>query len=722
MLTELNLKQVYRTGEDSLLEDFYSPCLSASTSYDRAVGYFSSSLFQEALKGIGSFIRRDGKIRLIIGHPLSDDEFNIIKSAEDDKEVERYLIEKFDEIAFGLDDDASINRLDIFKFLVFTKKLEIKFALRRVGMYHEKIGCFRDKNGSEVVFQGSANETEFANSSHKNFESIMVFSNWNTPEHIYENYTRPFLEGFERIWRKDEPSIITLDLTSKLYARISEGCQNQSLESFQSEFDFEVEVEDSCPNIPLKLNGSSFKLKEHQLKAIESWSREGREPDCVRGVLKLATGAGKTITSICCAVRLYNMIRKKNGVFSFIISVPYDNLAEQWVGILKLFNFNPIKCYRSSARWIKELNIVNQQLLTGMLDNICLVVVNKTLTDARFQEYLTNLTSNTKMFFVGDECHHHSSMNILNSLPACQFRMGLSATPYYDDFSLIEYDDTKKEAITSYYGNIVSEYSLSDALSDNVLTPYNYYVHPVYFNEEESDEYIKLSKDIAKKFAIGETLDSENSSLSSLLSKRTRLMGNLSDKIRVLKNTLNLIDENDKKHTLVYCGDGSVETINETSIRQVDLVSQALHKSGWTAQKFTSSEGSLSRVRIMNAFRNEEIDSLIAIRVLDEGIDVPVCKTAIIMASSKNPRQYVQRRGRILRKAENKNHANIHDFLVIPSDEIIEAGYGKKLLLNEFARIMEFNSLAINSSVTKKNINVIIDDNRIDLEELEFLI
>ena len=659
---------------------------------------------------------------MIIGHPLNENEFNIIKSAEDNSEVEDYLLEQYEKILCELDDNASINRLDIFKFLVFTKRLEIKFALRRVGMYHEKMGCFRDENGSEIVFQGAANETEFANSSNKNFESIMVFSNWNMPEDIYESYTRPFLDGFERIWEKNEFSIITLDLSSKLYEKISEGCQDKSYESFQNEINFEIENEDDCPNIPDKLNGSPFKLKEHQIKAIESWSKEGRGSDCVRGVLKLATGAGKTITSICCAVRLYSMIKKKKGVFSFVISVPYDNLAEQWVDILKLFNFNPIKCYRNSAHWIKELNLVNQQLLTGMLDNICLVVVNKTLTDVKFQEYLKQFNSNTKMFFVGDECHHHASTKIINSLPLCQFRMGLSATPYYDDFSFIEYDDTKKEAITSYYGGIVAEYDLSNALSDGVLTPYNYYVHPVHFNYEESVEYVQLSKDIAKKFAIGETLDYENSLLTSLLSKRTRLLGNLSDKIRALNNTLMLIDENDKKHTLVYCGDGSVEVTGETSIRQVDLVSQVLHEASWTAQKFTSNEGSLSRVRIMRAFKDEEIDSLIAIRVLDEGIDVPACKTAIIMASSKNPRQYIQRRGRILRKAKNKTHANIHDYIIIPSKEIMDNGYGKKLLMNEFSRIIEFNSLAINSSITKNNIREIIDENGIDLEELEYII
>ncbi|WP_172380627.1 DEAD/DEAH box helicase family protein [Vibrio sp. Vb339] len=726
LLNEILLKSVYRSNNDSLLEDFYIPCLHASSSYDRAVGYFSSSLFYEALKGLSGFVYNNGKMRLIIGHPLSSDEFNIVKESEDFGEVESFLENKYEEIVNSLDTKSSIHRLEVFKFLILNGQLEIKFALRRTGMYHEKIGRFSDDAGNEVVFQGSANETEFANASSKNFESIMVFANWKAPEEIFNEYTKPFTYGFQRLWDNEEDDTITFDVSSSLYEKITKNAKKTPSEfSLDEELKLEIferNQKRAGPNIPKLLNDIPFELKKHQLEAIENWKKIGSEQNGIRGILKLATGAGKTITSISCAVRLYNMLKTKGQKFSLVVAVPYDNLAEQWVDILRVFGFDPIKCYRSSSKWKSELNKAQQQLITEAIDNVCLVVINKTLRKEVFQEYISKIDKITYQFFIGDECHHHSSLGLAKALPNSSFRMGLSATPYYEEDSLIEYSDERKQILSNYYGEVVSTYDLGDALRDDVLTPYKYFIHPVFLNENESEEYINLSKEIGHKFAMGESLDSEQSNLSSLLSARSRLLANLDNKLDALKIAMSKIPKDDKCHSLVYCGDGYVDIDNQENRRQVDVVSSLVNKLGWTNQKFTSTEGKLARHQIMKSFKDGAIDALIAIKVLDEGIDVPVCKRAFILASSKNPRQYIQRRGRILRKSPGKLSADIHDFLIIPSQDIMDAGYGKSLLKSEFSRVVESNTLALNSAEINIYIRELLSEHNINLDELECLI
>jgi hypothetical protein len=156
-LQSLNLKSVYRTGQDDLFHDFYKPSLSASCSYDRAVGFFSAEILAMNIRGLGGIIRSGGKMRLIIGHPLSNDEFEAVKHGMLLQELTDNLSSKLEELLSNL--DGKSKRLELLSRLIAYGKLEIKFALRKAGMYHEKIGVLRDLDGNTIVFQGSANET-----------------------------------------------------------------------------------------------------------------------------------------------------------------------------------------------------------------------------------------------------------------------------------------------------------------------------------------------------------------------------------------------------------------------------------------------------------------------------------------------------------------------------------------------------------------------------------
>ena len=289
--------------------------------------------------------------------------------------------------------------------------------------------------------------------------------------------------------------------------------------------------------------------------------------------------------------------------------------------------------------------------------------------------------------FIGDECHHHAAAGLNAALPShARLRLGLSATPKH------YFDEKRTESLTKYYGDVVFEYGLPEALRDGVLTPYKYYVHFVDLTDSEVEEYLELSARISKLAAGAQTSDlvePSDKQLEMLLFRRARLLANAENKIFVLKNLLS--SEAVAPFHLFYCGDGSIESDDDELVRQVDLVSRALFDRGWKVSHFTSRESREARRQILDNFKIGVIDGLVAIRCLDEGVDVPDCRVAYILASSRNPKQFIQRRGRILRRAANKDAAVIHDFLVrLPDGDDSANSPSRRLLIAELGRVAEF--------------------------------
>ena len=157
-----------------------------------------------------------------------------------------------------------------------------------------------------------------------------------------------------------------------------------------------------------------------------------------------------------------------------------------------------------------------------------------------------------------------------------------------------------------------------------------------------------------------------------------------------------------EKHTLFYCGDGSVveessgTELDDLAVRDIKRVASILHKQGWKSSKFTADESLKERRNIIDNFKLGFIDAMVSIRVLDEGIDIPVCKQAFLLASSRNERQFIQRRGRILRKSVGKEFSIIHDFIVLPSEGIYLDDSLKSLVNSELDRVYEFSHVAMN--------------------------
>jgi superfamily II DNA or RNA helicase len=694
-LKALNLKSVYRTGKDDLYNDFYKRSLSVSVTYDRAVGFFSSEILSMSLKGLSKLILSNGRMRLIIGHPLSNEEFEAVKHGLILKEITTELSTKLEDILTSTDNKYP--RLELLSWLVACGKLEIKFALRRAGMYHEKIGIFRDSHKNIVVFQGSANETPHGMVASLNAESISVYKSWE--EQVFSSYGQEFMDGFNRLWLNEETETVTLDVPSAIYEVIANNAKENAIDfSFINEYEEEIEAREkgsnrSIPFIPTKIGNNTFNIYEHQRKALASW-----KSNSFKGILKLATGSGKTITSIYGAVKIFEAKKKKKQQLFLIIAVPYVELAIQWIENLRIFGINSHECFDSKNSWAESFENQVNYFKAGVSDFCAAVVVNRTLTSPFFQSLINSIDSSSLMI-IGDECHNHGSKNINAALPDAYYRMGLSATPFRSDDDEIDspFPNDARERLLSYYGDIVATYGLDDAIHDGVLTPYKYHIIPVYLSAEEQEGYEELSSKITKIMLKqqGSGLNQQDrENLTRYCGQRSRLLGSAQNKLEKLSELTAHISDEEKSHTLFYAGEGKpYRDTEEEDTKVIDQVSKVLNRNGWKTSQFTGDVSRNERKFLMSAFKDKTIDALVAMKVLDEGIDVPACKTAYILASTKNPRQYVQRRGRILRKSKNKHLSTIFDFVVLPTNE---SPASKKLKLSEAERINYFALLAVN--------------------------
>ena len=703
MLRDLQYKGVYKSDEDNILEDFYFPTLKVANTYDRAVGFFSASTISYAAQALSVFVKNDGRIRLILGAFCEREDLDAIAKGIQLHEVSEKIGAELLTMVFSVSDELFQNRFETLCWLVAHGRLEVKIALREKGMYHDKVGVISDADGDQVVFSGSANESVHALLPAYNYESIDVFPSW---KRELEGYTKPHIESFERLWRNRSPSTLVIDIPTAVKERFV--AVSRSL-TYVPDPEIEAEIagrireriEDersgssSKPRDPKTINGQPFRMRPHQIQALEAWKAKGD----FQGIFDLATGAGKTITSIHAAVRLSAAI---DGL-ACVIAVPYQNLADQWVKSLSDFNIVPIRCYVSRDLWRDKLNDAVHELLMNTRKFACIVVVNRTLQTEEFQDALKKIKGK-KLLWIGDECHHHASEAFAEFLPKdARYRIGLSATPEH------YLDEDRNERLKQFYGPTVFTYTLRQAIEDKVLTPYRYCPHVVHLTASEADDFVELSEQIGRLMArqkeSGGGLGG-NTQLTALLMRRARLIGAAANKLPSMEEVLS--GATPAAHTLFYCGDGMVESDDEDDVegaaedklyrqRQVEAVSMKLHQLGWRVSRFTSRESRTEREDILENFRLGVIDAMVAIRCLDEGIDVPACATAFILASSRNPRQFVQRRGRILRRSPGKEIATIHDFVVVlPEGDEDRSSHAKHLIMSELGRVAEFSSLSQN--------------------------
>lgn len=431
-------------------------------------------------------------------------------------------------------------------------------------------------------------------------------------------------------------------------------------------------------------------LREYQQQAIKAWlTADGR------GILHMATGTGKTVTALLAATQVANSLDRQ---LLLVVTVPYQHLVDQWTHDIEAFGTDPVLAYQSRRNWQPRLERELLEFNQGLRDTCVVVTTHRTLSmgPARY----TIERAGGAMMLIADEVHHLGAQHTQKALlDAFDFRLGLSATPER------WYDEEGTAALSSYFGETVYEYGLEKAIKSGALCEYYYVPHIVELEDDEMDEYYRLSGKIAKHMQEddeGQINIEGNPKLQQALFKRARLIGTARQKLEVL---VDLIDRQSQvSHTLVYCSDGSIEFGSDTAERHVDATTARLRKEcDLSVERFTARESQAERETLLEAFGAGEIQVLTSIRCLDEGVDIPATRTAYILASTSNPRQYVQRRGRILRRHENKEYAVIHDFVTVPSisglsSALSSAEYSseRRLIKQELERASTFADAALN--------------------------
>lgn len=696
------IKTEYRSLIDNVVQDFYLPLLNEANQYDRAVGFFSSSALVEVSKGISSIAKKKGSIRIIASPYLSDEDMKAIEEGYERRDIiEKAVLRQVD---CESTDYFSLERLNLLSNLIANNVLNIRIAITNnssgIGMYHEKMGIITDENGDRVAFSGSMNESATAMSI--NYETIDVFTSWNS---IDDNArVNQKVTAFESIWRNTEPNIEVMEFDSISKAIIKKYRHGEpNLHLDQEQYGLLKE-----PTLPYnKEEDSTSKgarapedivFRDYQKEAVANWIG-----DNYRGIFDMATGTGKTFTGLLGISKLSENLKDHLAVF---IVCPYQHLVEQWVEDIENFNMKPIIGYSSSSQkdWKQRLSkAIRDQKIREDKPFFCFVCTNATFKSCFVQNEMEKIKAS--VLLVVDEAHNFGGRSYLELLDdRFDYRMALSAT--MDRHG----DEEGTEALYKFFGEKCIEYPLEQAIKEDKLTPYRYYPIVVHLNEDELSDYEQLSFKISKcviKTRMGKYKLNKQGEILAM--KRARIVAGAQEKLDALRTTIQPF-KNDN-NILVYCGatnvkdeDADYTEENAEDIRQIEAVTRILGvEEGMNVAKFTSMENIDERSAIKEHFTNGTLQAIVAIKCLDEGVNIPGIKTAFILASTTNPKEYIQRRGRVLRKAEGKEYAQIFDFVTLPRplDNVLgltkeQANRDLTLVKNELNRIEEFGRLSLN--------------------------
>lgn len=652
-LSALDLETEYRSLKDDPVGNFYVRCLREAATYRRAVGYFRSTVFLVVGPAVIEFARRGGRMQLICSpdlHPGDVEQIAIGYARRGD--LTQSLIAQFDAL---LADRQTAFAARTLATLVSTGCLEIKLAERkdRKGIYHEKIGIFSDSLGNQVSFKGSTNETWSGWHTAGNFESVEVFCSWRGG--LEATRVTKHSNHFDSLWSEKDPDVEV----SPVPATVRDYMQRFAAGSL-NDLNEDAQRGEPVRRSPLP----------HQATAIDAWKAQGR-----RGIFEHATGSGKTFTAIIA-------IREHLGTGQpAIVLVPSQLLLEQWAGELadEIPEAVMLLAGGGNDRWKGAGRI---RSMTDADAGLGPRIVLAMMPTAATEEFRRAIHQGEHLLVVADEVHQIGSQENSKFLEIeAGARLGLSATPE-------RYGDPEGTAkIFRYFGTTVQpRITLMDAVNAGRLVPYEYHPHPIHLSASEADEWLKQTKAIQQEVARQKADDAGRRPLSErakmMLIKRARIAKKASAKVHLAGDVLETHYEPGQSW-LVYCEDGGqladvLIALRERGLRPIEYHSNMRGDRGATMDWFRSYGG-----------------ILVSIRCLDEGVDIPAVSHALILASSQNPRQFIQRRGRVLRQAPGKALAVIHDAIVVPvnaEDEKEQLG----LLRAELARSVEFAKHALN--------------------------
>jgi len=579
----------------------------------------------------------------------------------------------------------------LLAWAIANRRLEVRIALVLKGhraIFHEKIGMFDLVAGGVLAFEGSANESSSAYVA--NFERVVVHGRDAGRAGIAESVR----QNYERLWANETPGLEVISIHEALRRQVIEVRSDRMAERPEGETSASAlhDVPPEMLRLPPRLE-----IREYQESAIAGWFNAGG-----RGIYAMATGTGKTVTALATLEQLY---KKVGPPLVVIIVAPYLNLVRQWVGVARGFGLDPINCSGSRAGWTASADAALFLVNSEARPVLSFVTTNSTFAETAFQDLISRIQVRTVL--VADEVHNLGARALQRALPArVPLRLGLSATPAR------WMDEEGTQAIGDYFGDVVFDLSLEGALKlkPPVLTPYTYHPVLVPLDDEEREEYLRITRQLGR-LMVDPSADNLSDIALALLLKRARLVACARNKLPLFEKAI--APYRDTSFNLVYCGDGRVEVesvsakvasgVPETDvIRQVEAAARILGQGlGMNVATYTAGTSEEDREIILRDFSEGRKNALVAIRCLDEGLDIPQVRRAFILASSTNPRQFIQRRGRVLRRAEGKDSAEIFDFVVVPPLDEVSPGTTeykvlRRLVEREMARVVEFARLAEN--------------------------
>jgi superfamily II DNA or RNA helicase len=681
-LVSLALKTSYLKGQDDIAQDFYLPCMRVSERYDRAVGFFNSAIYVIAWPSLKDFVTRKGKMRLICSPVLPPADIDAMANGYSERYEQDNEQKLRDEIRYMLGTPYLFKPSTVLATLIALEVVDVRIAfMNKVGphnrLFHDKLGLFHDDSGNTLTFTGSMNETWSGLSADGNLESVSVFLSW---EHAREaQRVKEHEDYFEALWGNKWAAQGVVVRPFPEVAR-SELVKAADLQNWSEIVDEICRGMEAAERFEEQQAGkpSGKQLRPHQLSALETWEAQGR-----RGILEHATGSGKTFTAICAMREAF----KRNEVP--LVLVPSELLFGQWHRELleNLQDLKPdiLKCGAGNTAW-RDKDLIGPWT-RSVAGTPRLVLA--TMQTAAMDEFRQSIRQGPHLFLIADEVHRLGSPNNLQLFSLdTGARLGLSATPRRAG------DPEGTQRILDYFGGIVPPpFTLRDAIKSRALTPYFYHVHQVTLTSGEQEQWDQVTKRIKRLAAQAAGKDkavdaATDFQIKKLLIDRGRILKQADGKAGKAAEILSASYRRGDRW-IVYCDD----------LSQLAAVRTALERAGLDSMEYHSAMAGDKEQTIRLFEVNGGI--VVSIRCLDEGVDIPSVSHALILASSKNPREYIQRRGRVLRPAEGKSEAHIHDVLVLPRLAALqEDGDNPRLNIigGEISRSVEFGSSALNPS------------------------
>ena len=699
MLNDVQFKHSYSSGYDEPKE-FFTEALIESSTFDLGLGFFSSSGIRSLAYGFALFIANGGKMRVVINHFLSKEDKEAIENGQ------KHLVTNYESRI--LSDIAKLTKtlskedehfFQCLSYLISINRIEfVATVSTKGGLGHDKYGIFTDEKGNKVAFIGSAN---FSHSALElNGETITVFTSSDDDKRIYEYQTL-----FNKSWENDTPHLIHVPI-NEVKTYISDNFPKLSFEELLgNSMDIRTNstVNSYCKplskrildKIELKEQEPRFPFPEErpiQIDAYNAWISNGKN-----GVFAMATGSGKTVTALNCLRKQY----KENGYYKAIIVVPTQALAIQWEKEAKAFNFQHIVSTHTDKDWKNTLSRYTTRSLLDQSKSIIIITTYATFNRKDIQQFINKVKGIETFMYIADEAHNIGSTSSLKHLPHNMlWRIGLSATPERI------YDDIGSEKLYEFFNSRPPEYTyrytMKQAIDENILCHYDYYPIFIELTNSEMEEYEYISTQL-RKFIDPDT-GKYKPEAEKLLLKRKRIIHKAENKKVAISNLLEDLKHKRKlDYTFVFVPEGyepdyserDSYDIDREDIHIIDEYAQMFKNQRYSYHKYIS--GLDDAPGILKSFAEGDIQILLSMKCLDEGVDIPRAEHAIFCSSTGNPRQFVQRRGRVLRKSKGKDKAKIWDLIITPPNVINDSiGIERNMFISEVKRIVNFAALADN--------------------------